>query len=336
MSDSVRVGVIGAGAIAQVAHLVVVSKLEGAEIVGICDPDVPKAQALARRFDVPDVYDDIEDLLRLSTLDAVVLCTPNHLHEVHVVTALSAGVPTLCERPLALSAAGVERVMKAQAAANVPLMVGMNLRYRPDVQAVRSFLVGGELGPLRSVRGYWHTFRPSGIPAGWRIRRAQSGGGAMFDLGLPLLDLALWLAQCPATKRVSAVFAGRGSPVEVEDLGSVFLQCADGHSIFVDVSWRHVGPHEKLAVEIVGATGSAAIAPLAVFKEMHGAPVNVTPPVDEPLGDPFSTSYRAEWEHFLAVARGESPAPDLGDQLLLHRVMEAIQSSAQSGREVIL
>ncbi len=336
MSESVRVGVIGAGAIAQVAHLVVVSKIEGAKIVAICDSDVPKAQALARRFAVRDVYDDIEDLLRLSTLDAVVVCTPNHLHEVHVVTALSAGVPTLCERPLALSAAGVERVMEAQAAANVPLMVGMNLRYRPDVQAVRSFLVGGELGPLRSVRGYWHTFRPSGIPAGWRVRRAQSGGGAMFDLGLPLLDLALWLAHCPATKRVSAVYAGRGGTIEVEDMGSVFMQCADGHSIFVDVSWRHVGPHEKLAVEMVGATGSAAIAPLAVFKEMHGAPVNVTPPVDEPQGDPFSTSYRAEWEHFLEVVHGDSSTPDLGDQLLLHRVMEAIHTSAQSGREVIL
>lgn len=336
MSDSVRVGVIGAGAIAQVAHLVVLSKLEGATIVAICDSDVPKAQALARRFAVPDVYDDIEDLLRFSELDALVVCTPNHLHEVHVVSALSAGVPILCERPLALSAAGVERVMAAQEAASVPLMVGMNIRYRSDVQAVRSFLVGGELGPLRSVRGYWHTFRPSGIPAGWRVRRAQSGGGAMFDLGLPLVDLALWLADCPATKRVSAIFAGRTGNTEVEDLGSVFMQCADGHSIFVDVSWRHVGPHEKLAVEVVGATGSAAIAPLAVFKEMHGAPVNVTPLVDEAHGDPFSSSYRAEWEHFLHVARGESPAPTLGDQLLLHRVMEAIQDSARSGREVIL
>jgi predicted dehydrogenase len=135
---------------------------------------------------------------------------------------------------------------------------------------------------------------------------------------------------------VSAVFAGRTGNTEVEDLGSVFMQCADGHSIFVDVSWRHVGPHEKLAVEVVGATGSAAIAPLAVFKEMHGAPVNVTPLVDEAHGDPFSSSYRAEWEHFLHVARGESPAPTLGDQLLLHRVMEAIQDSARSGREVIL
>ena len=84
MSDTLRVGVIGAGAIAQVAHLNVLGKLAETEIAGICDIDVGKAQALASRFGVRDVYDDIEDLLRYGQLDAVAVCTPNHLHEVHV------------------------------------------------------------------------------------------------------------------------------------------------------------------------------------------------------------------------------------------------------------
>lgn len=335
MSDPLRIGVIGAGAIAQVAHLVVLSRLEGIRVAGICDTDVAKAQALAGRFRVPDVYDDIEDLLQFTRPHAVVVCTPNHLHEVHVVSALSAGIPVLCERPLALTSAGVERVIEAQRATGVPVLVGMNHRYRHDVQAVRSFLVGGELGALCSVRAYWHIFRPAGTPAGWRVRDAESGGGAMLDLGLPLLDLALWLAQCPATKRVSAVFGGRPRRGTVEDLGSAFLQCTEGHSIFVDVSWRHMGPHEKFSLEVVGETGSAAIAPLAVFKEMHGTPVNVTPAGEE-SGDPFSNSYRAEWEHFLAMVRGAAPAPALTDQLMLHRVLEAVYRSAREGSEITL
>ncbi len=335
MSDPLRIGVIGAGAIAQVAHLGVLAKLPGARVAGICDADVAKAQALAGRFRVPDVYDDIEDLLRYTKPDAVVVCTPNHLHEVHVVSALSAGIPVLCERPLALSAAGVERVMAAQRAAGVPVMVGMNHRFRHDVQTIRSFLVGGELGALCSVRAYWHIFRPAGTPAGWRVREAESGGGAMLDLGLPLLDLALWLAQCPATKRVSAVFGGRARRGTVEDLGSAFLQCTEGHSIFVDVSWRHMGPHEKFSLEVVGESGSAAIAPLVVFKEMHGTPVNVTPSGEE-SGDPFSNSYRSEWDDFLAAARGDQPAPALTDQLTLHRTLEAVYRSARQGSEVIL
>ena len=158
----------------------------------------------------------------------------------------------------------------------------------------------------------------------------------MFDLGLPLLDLALWLAQCPAAKRVSAMFSGRDGREGVEDFASAHLQCGEGHSLFVDVSWRHVGPHEKFAFEIVGDYGSAAIAPLKVYKEMHGTPVDVTPATSESKTDPFSASYRKEWEHFLRVLRGDKQAPELAEQLLLHRTMEAIQRSAHEGREVTL
>jgi len=335
MSESLRIGVVGAGAIAQVAHLAVLGKLPDVEIAGICDTDVAKAQALAGRFRVPEVYDDIEELLHFTKPDAVVVCTPNHLHEVHVITALGAGAAVLCERPLALTTAGVARVMAARDEAGLPVMVGMNHRFRADVQAVRSFLVGGELGPLCSIRAYWHIFRPAGTPAGWRVREAESGGGAMLDLGLPLLDLALWLAQCPETKRVSAVLGSHTQSGTVEDLGSAFLQCGEGHSIFIDVSWRHMGPHEKFALEVVGQNGSAAIAPRSVFKEMHGAPVNVTPPVEE-AGDLFSDSYRREWEEFLAAVRGARPVSDLTDQLRLHRTLEAVYRSALEAREVTL
>jgi predicted dehydrogenase len=337
VSETIRVGLIGTGAIAQVAHLTVLNRLEGVQVVGLCDTDIAKAQALAGRFNIPDVFDDIEDLLRLAQPDAVVVCTPNHLHEVHTITALSARVAVLCERPLALTAAGVQRVAAAREASGKPVLVGMNHRYRSDIQTIRSFLSGGELGALRSVRAYWHIFRPIGFATGWRERRAESGGGAMFDLGLPLVDLALWLAQCSATKRVSAIHSGRQDrPDDVEDFASVLMQCGAGHSLFVDVSWRHVGPHEKFAFEIVGDLGSAAIGPLAVFKEMHGVPVNVTPAPSEARGDPFTSSYRAEWEHFLKIVRGDARVPDLSDQVLLHQTMEAIQQSAREGREVTL
>ena len=69
---------------------------------------------------------------------------------------------------------------------------------------------------------------------------------------------------------------------------------------------------------------------------MHGAAVNVTPATGESQTNPFSASYRREWEHLLGILRGERPAPELAEQLLLHRTMEAIQRSAHEGREVIL
>src|SRR6478735_6946716 len=110
MTDPVRIGVVGAGAIAQLTHLPVLSKMRGATLVAICDNDRPKARALADRFDIPDVYTDIEDLLEGDGLQAIVIATPNHLHEPHVLSAIAAGIDVLVERPLALTSKGVERI----------------------------------------------------------------------------------------------------------------------------------------------------------------------------------------------------------------------------------
>src|SRR5206468_3955744 len=156
------------------------------------------------------------------------------------------------------------------------VMVGMNHRFRSDVQAVRGFLAGGDLGGLQAVRGGWYTFQPSRQLLGWRLRREQAGGGAVLDLGLPLIDLGMWLAGWPAPKRISAhvVRAGKNA---VEDMGSVLIVCENGVSITMDVSWRHLGQGERFWFDLVGAKGSAMIQPLRIFKEQHGAAVDVTP-----------------------------------------------------------
>ena len=78
---ALRIGVIGAGAIAQLAHLPVLSKMRGVQLVALCDNDGAKVRALADRFSVPDTFTDIEELLEFEELDAVLISTPNHLHE---------------------------------------------------------------------------------------------------------------------------------------------------------------------------------------------------------------------------------------------------------------
>ncbi len=335
MSVPVRVGVVGAGAIVQVAHLPVLSKLNAVQVVGICDLDVPKAQAIASRLDVPEVYDDIEDLIQYAKPDAVVICTPNHLHDVHVKTALAAGVHVLCERPIALSVNGVRKVAEAGSQAGRAVMVGMNHRYRGDVQAVREFLKSGELGPLRSIRAGWYTVRPSGHALGWRDRRREAGGGAMLDRGLALLDLALWLAG-PA--RPLAVSAELDAPDDrsVEDSGCAFIRCEGGLTIFVDVSWHHVAGQERFWFELACARGTASVAPLKVFKELHGTPMSVTPAGSAGRENAFMASYRSEWVYFLAMVRGDVQPPDLKDQILLHQTMDAIAKSAKEGRDITL
>src|SRR5207247_3830990 len=199
-----------AGAISQVAHLPVLRRLPGVEVAAICDNDLSKAQALATRFEVKDTYDDIEEVLRYANVDAVVICTPNHLHEIHVTSALAAGAHVLCERPLALNLAGVERVLAASERYGKRVMVGMNHRFRSDVQAVRGFLAGGDLGALQAVRGGWYTFQPSRQMLGWRLRREEAGGGGMLELGLPLVDQCFCVAGWRVAPRISMQDDHRG------------------------------------------------------------------------------------------------------------------------------
>ncbi|PYP25091.1 MAG: hypothetical protein DMD51_09595 [Gemmatimonadetes bacterium] len=335
VSPPVRVAVVGAGAIAQVAHLPVLRKLPGVEVGAICDNDVSKAQALAARFEVKDTFDDIEEVLRHSHADAVAICTPNHLHEIHAVAALAAGCHVLCERPLALTLAGVERVLQASEKYGKRVMVGMNHRFRSDVQAVRGFLAGGDLGALQAIRSGWYTFQPSRQQLGWRLRRLEAGGGAFLDLGLQLLDLGLWLAGWPAPKRVSAHMVGQAKD-SVEDMATALVVCENGVSISMDVSWRHLGAAERFWFDLVGTKGSATVQPLRVFKEAHGTVVDATPTGASGRETPFAQSYRAEWTYFLAVIRGDVNAPPPRDQLALHRVLDAVYRSADEGRDVLL
>jgi predicted dehydrogenase len=332
MKDTVRIGVVGAGAIAQLAHLPVLAKMRGAELVAVCDNDRPKARALADRFSVPDVFTDIEDLLELDELDAVVVATPNHLHEPHVLSALAAKRHVLCERPLSLSSRGVERILAAAARVDRTVTVANNHRYRTDVQTLSRFIQGGELGKIAGMRaGAYHFKRPA---EGWRHRRAESGGGAFLDHGVPLLDLALWLADFPEPIRVSThMDRGRGSSA-VEDAMVVHLECAAGMSFLFDVSSAYVGEAERWWFEVLANRGSARLAPLRVVKELNGRPTDVSPTGAAGRESAFIQSYRAELAHFLALVRGETAYEAPADQVTVHKVVEAIYKSAEEEKEI--
>jgi predicted dehydrogenase len=265
-----------------------------------------------------------------------VICSPNHLHESHILAALSANLHVLVEKPLAMSAASVQRIMRAAEKRDRVVMVGMNHRYRPDVQIVRSFVQSGELGRVESVRGSWHVFRPSRNQLGWRQRRDQAGGGAMLDLGLSILDLGLWLGGTPAPVRVSAALDAAGKERAVEQSGSAFVVCENGMSLFVDVTWHHLGEGERFGVGVRGSKGVAAINPLMVWKELHGVPMDVSPTGSVSRENAFMASYRAEWAHFEAAVSGEAKVAPLQEHLVLHRILDAIYKSADDGRDVTL
>ena len=334
MKPDVRIAVVGAGAIAQVAHLPVLAKMRGAKLVALCDNDRAKARALADRFEIPDVFVDIEDLFGYDQMDAVVLATPNHLHEPHVLEAIAAGVDVLCERPLSLQSRGVERILAASAAAGRKVLVGNNHRFRSDVQELDRFLRGGELGTLNGVRTGAYNAR--GHAAGWRLRRAEAGGGALFDQGFALIDLAMWLADFPPPIRVWAHMLPARNANVVEEVALVTMECASGVSFTFDISWSYVGGEERWWFEVLSSRGSARLAPLRVLKDLNGRAVDVSPVGAAARESAFIQSYRAELAHFLSVIREESAYEPPNDQVLVHRIIEAAYKAADEGHEVRL
>jgi predicted dehydrogenase len=337
MTDPVRVALLGAGAIAQLAYLPVLGKMRGVELVAICDSDGAKARALADRLGIPDVFTDIDDLLESDesdALDAVVVATPTHLHEPHVLSVLARKKHVLCERPLALTVRGVERILSAATRADRKVVVANNHRFRSDVQALDRFLHGGELGRVAGIRaGAYHTSRPT---EGWRSRRAEAGGGVFLEHGLLLLDLALWLADFPEPERVSAQMdRGRGASA-VEDSMLVHLQCAPALSCSFDISWSYVGEEDRWWFEVLASRGSARLSPLRVVKSLNGKPTDVSPTGAAARDSVFIQSYRAELAHFIALLRGESKYEAPADQVAVTRVLEAVYRSAEDGKEIKL
>jgi predicted dehydrogenase len=330
-SSSIRIGLVGAGAIAQIAHLPVLRRFKDVQIAGIADNDGAKARALAQRLGVAAWYTDIEDLLEFGKLDAALICTPNHLHESHVLAALASGAHVVVERPISLTSAGVAKVLKAAEKAKRNVLVAMNHRFRADVQAVHKFIDGGELGDLATLHSGWHVFRAAKHQLGWRSRRSESGGGVMMDLGLPMLDLALWIARRPVVTRVSAWLRASG---QVDEVAFAQLYTEQGPCIFLNVSWRHVGDSERFWIDVQGTKGSASIAPFKVFKELHGQAEDVTPTGATGREHAFTASYRSEWAYFLAGVRGTVKLVPPEDQIQLHKVIEAIYRSADEQRDV--
>ena len=332
--SEVRVGLIGVGAVPQTAHLPILSKMRGAKLVALCDNDGSKTTAIAQRFGVPDVFTDIDDMLELEQLDAVIVATPNHLHEPHVLAALKAGVHVLCGRPLALSVRGVERILSAAAKAERFIQADIHNRFRADTQTLDRFLHGGELGKMTGIRA--GSFQRRRALGDWRYRRAEAGGGAFMELGYPLLDLAMWFSDFPAPVRVSAQMErGRGATT-VEDSMLVQLECAAGISFAFDVNWNYVGEDDRFWFEVLASRGSGRLGPLRVIKELNGRATDVSPSGASARESAFYQSYRSQLAHFIAVVRGEAKYEPPEDQIVVHKVLDAIYKSAEEGKEVRL
>ncbi len=328
----IRVAVLGAGSIAQVVHLPLLTRMRGVQVAAVADRDALTARTIAQRFSIPAVTTDFEEVLT-DDIDAVVVCTPSNRHEDQVRAALRAGKYVLCEKPLALTAKGVESLLKEKGARE-RLMVAMNQRFRPDSIALRQFVAGGELGTVYYLRTGWlNRYRPRGRT--WRDRKATAGGGAFMDLGLQMLDLALWTLGFPEPERVTApMYAARES--EVEGSAVVVVRRAGDRLVTLACTWNLLAQRDRQYLHLLGSGGSGSLSPLAVFKQMPAGLVEVTPQIPAARENLFTASYRNELSHFVDVVRGERTPDPPREHLVLMRLVEAAYRSATERREIEL
>lgn len=334
MTRRVRVGVAGTGAISQLVHLPLLSERNDVDLVAVSDADDAKAAAIGERFGVDRVLGDPE-LLSDPDVEVILVCTPNHLHESQAVAALESGKHVLVERPLALTSQGCRRVLDAARAADRTLAVGMSHRFRPDVAALRAFILGGELGRPYAARVAWMNRKVPLRRTTWRQRPDEAGGGALMDLGVQALDLGLWLLGNPRVKRVSAVLTK--DEFEVEDAGTLLAETDDGVAFSVEVSWSFFASEDRHYARVMGSDGSGSLPPLEVFKQLGGRPMDVTPNQPPPAtGNPYMHAYRREIDLFLRSVRGERDGELPDEQVHLMEVLEAAYRSASERREVVL
>lgn len=341
MSRPLRIGIIGVGGIARSAHIPGYLALpDEAELVACADVAFDRAQAVASEFGIPHAFGDYQEMLRSVPLDAVSVCTPNKYHAPVTIAALEAGCHVLCEKPPALSAVEAEAMADKARSVGKVLTFGLHYRFRSEVQACKRMVDAGELGPIYFARV--DAVRRRGIP-GWGVftNKALQGGGPVIDIGVHMLDLALYLMGYPKPRQVLATtyrsLGGRpGVGVlgawdwerfEVEDLAAAMIKFEDGATILLETSFaQNIEELERMNVRLSGELGGANLFPFKVFKEMHGGLFDLTPAWLPPL----RTAYTEEISHFLRACRGEvEPCVTLDEAVRLQQILDAIYRSAE-------
>jgi predicted dehydrogenase len=258
---------IGAGGIARLRHIPAFQEAARrglAELVAVCDPVAAALAAAGEQAGDVARYQDYREVLARDDIDLVSIATPNSWHEPIAVAALQSGKHVFCEKPLALSLAGAQRMAAAAHAAKG--VTGVNHRYRwvPAARYLKELVDAGEAGEIRQIfMNYFNALvvDPS-TPIQWRQTRAE-GGGNLADIGSHLIDLSLWLlgpirrVRCDLRTFTYERPTGVGgmTAVDVDDAASCLLEFASGALGVLNVSGVCLGRTNHQRIELYGTQG---------------------------------------------------------------------------------
>jgi predicted dehydrogenase len=332
--DKVRLGVVGVGWAAQVIHLPILMKHPESQVVAICDKDKAKVRLVGEKFGIARQYTDVDEMLAENSLDAILVCTSTDAHRDVAVAALRAGKDVFVEKPIARRYQEALDMVSAAKESRRKLMVGMNHRFRPDTMILKSFIEGKELGKIFYTRVGW--LRRHNLDRAWLTQKEKSGGGAFIDLGIVMLDMALWMMGYPEVVRLGANHYQHRTK-QVEDTSVVHITLKSGAVVNIEVSWSMCLKDDLYYCYVHGSEGSASLSPLTINKELHGNLVNLAPAKLDSPQQLFKRSYENELKHFLGAVKDIHPVVSTGDEAVQRmRIVDAVYRSAKRGKEVTL
>jgi predicted dehydrogenase len=352
-ANDVAVGIVGLGGIG--THHAGKLIERDANLVGGMDID-PDARG---RFHEQFGYHAYENEGNLyEHCDAVLITTPNRFHEEYAVSALEAGLDVLLEKPLAHTLESAERIADAARDAEGFCMVGFNNRFAEPVQAIKNYQNEGRFGETTHVEANY--VRRRGVPGrgSWFTSSDVAGGGALIDIGVHAIDLALYFLDHPEVVEVSgetrSEFGNRddytfvhmwgddagAEGFDVEDSASAFIRDADGHTVSLEVAWATNRPtNDEFVIRgtDAGATFDRGSGELTVHeaKSFDGDQHHFS---DAEIETRDRDSHDAEQAAFLeAAAAGEAPAINTVDEAIsVQRVIDAIYRSSERGEAIRL
>ncbi|AXV15250.1 oxidoreductase [Neorhizobium sp. SOG26] len=232
-----------------------------AEAVAIADASPETLGEAAKLAPSANVVSSLDELLQ-QDLDGIVIATPSAQHAEQSIKALESGVAAFCQKPLGRTAQEVDAVIAAARKADRLLGVDLSYRQTKGMQQIRELIRAGELGKVFAADVTFHNAYGPDKP--WFYDKNLSGGGCVMDLGIHLIDLALWALDFPEITSVSSNVIAGGEPLgssdKVEDYGVATLTLAGGTVIRLACSWRlQAGCDAIIEASFFGTDGGAAM-----------------------------------------------------------------------------
>jgi predicted dehydrogenase len=257
-----RLGFLGVGWIGR-HRLRALLEAGAARAAAIADASASVARDAAAGLDGCEVVGTLDEPLARE-LDGVVIATPSALHAEQAVRALERGLAVFCQKPLGRTAPEARRVVEAARTADRLLGVDLSYRHVAGMARVRELVQEGALGDVYAVHLVFHNAYGPDKP--WFHDARLSGGGCLVDLGIHLVDLALWVLGFPAVSEVAATLRAAGRRVRgrengvVEDYAAALLELSSGAAVQLACSWR-LAAGQDCVIEAVfhGTRGGAAL-----------------------------------------------------------------------------